>query len=461
MEEQELPKGWINVFFNEIADATDFVANGSFESIKNSVKFSDTERYAVMVRLKDYTSNWKEDFKYLTKDSYDFLSKSSLVAGDLFMTNVGAPGKLFLIPELGIPMTIGPNGLRIRAKKITSNKFLAYYYQSGAGKKQINNIVSGTAQQKFNKTGLRFSTVLVPPLAEQNRIVEKLDKLFASLEIVKTKLDAIPQLLKSFKQAVLSQAVAGKLTNKWRLGKNLDKWEHLELNKVLPKGGIFDGPFGSNLKTADYTLDGVRVIRLENIEHLCFLEDKETYVSEKKYQNLIRHTVRPGDIIFSSFISENIRACILPEMKTQAIAKADCFCIRPIETSINKEYLLFVLVSRRTYLQLVSKIHGATRPRVNTSQLKAIDIPLPSLPEQEEIVRKVGSLFEKADIIESAYNLVKSNINNLPNSILTKAFSGDLVPQNLDDEPAIELLLRIKELQNLSIKVTRLTRVVH
>ena len=76
------------------------------------------------------------------------------------------------------------------------------------------------------------------------------------------------------------------------------------MEELIPKGGIFDGPFGSNLKSDDYTESGVRVIRLENIGQLRFISEKETFISREKYETLKRHTVGEGDIIFASFIME-------------------------------------------------------------------------------------------------------------------------------------------------------------
>ncbi len=303
----------------------------------------------------------------------------------------------------------------------------------------------GTAQQYGSATNYikigNFNDYRIsfPPLSEQQRIVAKIDTLFGHLDALKARLDRIPQLLKDFRQKVLTQAVTGKLT------KPLTKWEKTNLGNLVFKGGIFDGPFGSNLKTEDYTSSGVRVIRLENIEFLNFVEEKETFVSEGKYNTLTRHTVREGDIIFSSFISEDIRACILPELKTKAIAKADCFCIRPDETKMDKKYLLFLLVSKISFNQLVANIHGATRPRINTTQLKTLIISLPPLEEQQEIVRRVESLFAKADQIEASYQKLKAKIEQLPQALLAKAFRGERVEQLPADGDARDLLEQIKQ----------------
>src|SRR4051812_36895210 len=100
---KQLPKNWIEIKFENIGEATDFVANGSFQSLNENVVQKEEPDHAILVRLKDYSSNWKGNFRYVTKKSYEFLKKSSLEKGDLFIANVGYPGKLFLIPDLGQP----------------------------------------------------------------------------------------------------------------------------------------------------------------------------------------------------------------------------------------------------------------------------------------------------------------------------------------------------------------------
>ncbi|MEI2760383.1 MAG: restriction endonuclease subunit S [Bacteroidia bacterium] len=304
----------------------------------------------------------------------------------------------------------------------------------------------GGSGQPFVQTGKAQKEIHIPlpPLDEQHRIVAKLDAVMQKVESNKQRLEKIPIILKRFRQSVLAAAVSGKLTEEWKKKNGFKEWDEVELNSVIPKGGIFDGPFGSNLKTADYTDKGIRVIRLENIEHLYFVHEKETYITKEKYQSLLRHTVGEGDIIFSSFISEEIRACILPYLPTKAIAKADCFCIRPDENKIDKFFLLFVLTSMRSFEQLVLNIHGATRPRINTTQLKTLSIPLPEVVEQKEIVRKVEQLFAFADKLEARYTKAKAMLDKLPQSILAKAFRGELVAQNPEDEPASVLLEKIK-----------------
>jgi type I restriction enzyme S subunit len=145
----ELPKGWALTTYDDVATYTDFVANGSFASLKENVVQKDDPDYAILVRLKDNSKNWNGPFRYVTKSSYEFLGKSELEAGDLFLANVGAPGRTFLVPDLGQPMTMAPNGIRVRSNDTTSNKYLNYYISSTAGQDGLRAITGGNAQQKI------------------------------------------------------------------------------------------------------------------------------------------------------------------------------------------------------------------------------------------------------------------------------------------------------------------------
>jgi type I restriction enzyme S subunit len=315
---------------------------------------------------------------------------------------------------------------------------------------------SSTTVAIINKGRFSQAPFHLAPLAEQGRIVAKLEKVLGQVETCQQRLAKIPTVLKRFRQAVLAAACSGRLTADWREDDTYEDdlpagWRWMPLEQLLPRGGIFDGPFGSNLKSSDYTESGVRVIRLENIGQLRFIGEKETFVSREKYKTLERHTVGQGDIIFASFISEEVRACVLPKLSTRAIAKADCFCLRPDAALINNNFLALQLVSQESYDALFEEIHGATRPRINTTQLRKLEVRLCPQSEQLEIVRRVENLFALADRIEARFAEGRKRVNNITQSVLAKAFHGELAPTEFElakaegrpFESAEELLKRI------------------
>ena len=226
-----------------------------------------------------------------------------------------------------------------------------------------------------------------------------------------------------------------------------DGWTLTKVGDLLPPGGIFDGPFGSKLKTKDYTASGVRVVRLENVGHLEFIADKETFVSVEKYAELERHTVGEGDIMFASFVDKEVRVCRLPEIGP-AIAKADCFCLRPDQDVVDPDLLVYFLASKQSHAAFAERVQGATRPRVNTKHVKTYQLGLPPLPEQRRIVARL-------DAIEAHRRAAKEKLDQLPDlldryrqSVLAAAFRGDLTAAwreaHPDTEPASALLERIR-----------------
>jgi type I restriction enzyme S subunit len=229
-----------------------------------------------------------------------------------------------------------------------------------------------------------------------------------------------------------------------------EKWVWIRLGNALSQ--ISDGPFGSNLKTADYVDSGVLVVRLENIGVQEFFDEKETFVTEAKYESIKKHTVASGDIIFSSFLSDEVRACVLPESIQKAINKADCFCLRPTD-SVSNRYLCQSFSIRAFYKSLVHHVHGATRPRVNTTQVQEAPVPICSVEEQSAILEILDEKFSIIDQLDQVVQQEITHANALRQSILKRAFEGELlskselelVHDSPDYEPAEELLVRIRE----------------
>jgi len=272
----------------------------------------------------------------------------------------------------------------------------------------------------------------LPPLAEQHLIVAKIDALFSRLDKGVETLQTIRQQLQMYRQAVL----------KWAFG--WKDWEMKPLRSLVES--VFDGPFGSNLKTSDYTDSGVRVVRLENIKQMNFYNEKRAFISEDKYQLLKRNTVQYPDMIMSTFISDEIKVCIFPEKIDKAINKADCVCIRT-NNSINSKFLMYYLSSKQVYDAFFAKIHGATRPRVNTTQIKEILIPVLQQDEKIKLIVAIESRLSVCDKLEQIVDENLAKATTLRQSILKKAFSGKLVPQDPNDEAADKLLERIKAMK--------------
>jgi type I restriction enzyme S subunit len=320
-------------------------------------------------------------------------------------------------------------GVGLPIPEITDSKFL--YYLLRNEKDAFIAKGKGGAQPNISLTLIKEHSIALPPLAEQKVIADKLDTLLAQVENTKARLERIPQILKRFRQSVLAAAVSGRLLGEGEAYKL--NWPSLNLAKLCISA--FDGPFGSKLKSSDYTSTGIGVVRLENIKHLYFDRTKKTFVSEEKYHSLEKNKLEKDDVLFSSFVDEEIRACLFPFDNQRFINKADCFCLRIDTEMAVPKFFLYVITSQFAYTQIKEHVQGVTRPRVNLKILKSLEFLVPPISEQKEIVRQVDQLFTQADRIEQQVNNALARVNNLAQSILAKAFRGELTEQWRKDNP--------------------------
>lgn len=341
--------------------------------------------------------------------------------GDLLMVWDGARCGLIGKAQKG---AVGSTLMKILPKENIHKEYLYHFISSKFW--TLNTKPKGVGIPHVEPTLLWNFELVVPSLTLQKAIVSKIEELLSELENGKKHMLTAQQQLKVYRQSLLKWAFEGKLTNKKVEEGELPKnWKILELKNLVEK--ISDGPFGSNLKSIDYVDSGVRVIRLENIGEMKFRDEYKTFVTPEKYETIKRHTVGRGDIIFSSFISDNIRSVILPDFIEKAINKADCFLVRADETKMRKKYLAYYFSTKAMQSHLVNQIHGATRPRINTTQLKASLIPFAPIDEQDRIVYELESKLAVCDKIEETISQSLQQAETLRQSILEKAFEGKLL----------------------------------
>ena len=265
----------------------------------------------------------------------------------------------------------------------------------------------GGAQANISQTILKKLMVSYPvDMDEQMRIVARIEELFSELDNGVETLRKTKQQLAVYRQAGLSDAFCG-----------IDMFTSLQ--SISER--IFDGPFGSNLKTADYTTSGVRVVRLENLKEGWFDDSKQSFVTQEKYDTISGHTVYPTDLIMSTFIADSIKVCRLPEYIGYAVNKADCIGIR-LKSGYLQQFVMYYLMTKAAYNALVHEVHGATRPRVNTKQIKNMSIPICNEAQQKVIVSEIESRLSVCDSIEKTVDTALQQAEAMRQSILKKAF---------------------------------------
>ena len=207
----EIPEHWGMQKMNRICSIiTDFVASGSFESLRLNVPYLDEPDYAMLVRTADLSGSARSSGKvYISKDSYDFLRNSNLYGGEIVLPNIGASvGDVYIVPHLYEHMSLAPNSIMF--KTVYCDKYYYYYYFSKAGKESIFDINKSTAQGKFNKTELRNVVVCVPPISEQQQIATYLETKCSKIDSLIALKQAKIEELKEYKKSIIYEYVTGK-----------------------------------------------------------------------------------------------------------------------------------------------------------------------------------------------------------------------------------------------------------
>ena len=208
-----MPDGWAWSRLEPIASLiTDYVANGSFASLKANVRTYKEKNYALFVRTVDFANNFKGDLSYIDKESYDFLEKSKLYGGELMLSNIGASiGKVFKVPHLDTPMSLAPNAIILRFFNDITCDYFEYVFKSFVGQNYLQFLSGGAAMPKFNKTDLRAMIVPVPPIKEQERIVESVKNIFIDIDDLDISYSGLANTIQSVKSKILDLAIRGKL----------------------------------------------------------------------------------------------------------------------------------------------------------------------------------------------------------------------------------------------------------
>ncbi|MDQ7730515.1 restriction endonuclease subunit S [Halomonas sp. SpR8] len=305
-------------------------------------------------------------------------------------------------------------------------------------------LLSRSAQNGFNKSDLETFDFLLPPLAEQKVIADKLDTLLAQVENTKVRLERIPQILKRFRQSVLAAAVSGRLTAEWRSNSDSYIYPNAVDWKWPPIPGSWSVKHYSDLvesrlgKMLDKDKNrGIPTKYLGNINVRWFdfnlSEAQEILVSEAERTEL---TIRPGDVLICEG-GEPGRCAIWDGRVNEKIVFQKAIHRARVSEFLIPEWLAFNLKHDADSLTLEQLFTGTTIKHLTGKALKKYPLRIPPIEEQTEIVRRVDQLFAHADHIEHQVNQALARVNNLTQSILAKAFRGELTEQWRKDNPEL------------------------
>ncbi|MDD2302380.1 MAG: restriction endonuclease subunit S [Eubacteriales bacterium] len=446
-----LPKNWLTVGLSQV------------------IVFSKGKKPNILLKEMQESFVPYVDIKAFEKgiiDEYADIQSSKLIdQNDVLVVWDGARCGL---PGIGLAGAAGSTLMVL--KPVLSNPrflyhFLMYCY------KFINSKPKGTGTPHVNPDVFWSLPFPIVPLNEQKRIVAKLDAIMPRIDSVKERLEKIPAILKRFRQSVLTAAVTGKLTEKWReehpevesadfalsiVSKKVadsylnvfeetqtyhlpDTWLYVPLENL----GEVRGGGTPSKSQADFWSGAIPWISPKDMK-ICKIKNGKDFISETALNESSAKIIPTGSIIFV------VRGMILAHSFPVALTMNDVTINQDMKgltpnKNANCEYLLCVFKYMQT--KVLSYVKEATHGtlRLEMPVIQTFAIPLPPLEEQKEIVAQVDKLFALADKVEEHYQKAWARVDALSQSVLAKAFRGELVPQDPDDEPAEKLLQRIRE----------------
>ncbi len=490
MSGKQLPGGWVEATIFEIADVNPKKIDAAPETVAGFVPMSHAptnfsgnlefeEKYWSEIK-KSYT-NFKEHDVLVAKVTPCFENgKAAIVKG--LPNKIGAGSSEFYV----IRPAIQEISSRFLFSIVKSYKFLS----EGAA-----NMTGAVGLRRVPRSFVENFSVLVPPLAEQKEIADKIDTLLAQVETTKAHFERIPEILKTFRQSVLAAAVSGKLTVEWREKFKPEMVDIASISEEQFSTGLTMGNFGKKMdKSPDISGDengkfvshiaGWLPIRIGALcecvvpnrdkpksfsggyhwlltpnfdEQSIWIDYKEieSGLSEEEVITYRAKIIKPGNVIMTCVGRVGLSAVL----EESSVINQQLHAFK-VNSHIKAEYLAYCVRANVEYYE--SKATSTTVKYLNKTACNSLPIPLPTIEEQDEIVRRVEELFAFADSIEQKTNASLERANKLTQSILAKAFRGELTsdwraanPELISGENSAEALLERIKVEREALKPVR------
>lgn len=327
----------------------------------------------------------------------------------------------------------------IRNNHIDAN-YLMYCFQSKYFREFMLSNVSGVggslmrAQPKYVQT----YPIPLPPLSEQQRIVERIEELFAKLDEAKERLQEVADSFAVRKAAILHKAFTGELTQQWRLenGVSDESWEEKTIGEICSSL-----KYGTSKKSSD---DGeVVVLRMGNLQNGEIDWSNLAYTSDE--EDIKKYLLKSGDVLFNRTNSpELVGKTSIYRGEMPAIYAGYLIKLDYEKNIVVGDYLNYYLNSSKAkeyYMQV--KTDGVSQSNINAKKIGEFEIPLPTLSEQHEIVRLIDDLLARERAAQQAAEQALASIDLMKKSILARAFRGELGTNKASEASALELLKQV------------------
>ena len=415
MEEKELPDGWeittikeINTRKSKNIKPQDFPSR-MFESY--SVPIFDTKKPEIVLG---------ESIKS---------SKQIVYGNEVLLCKINPRiNRVWIVGNFSNHAKIASSEwIIVQPNEKAESNYLRYLFSGPSFRTLMQRDVSGVGGSltRARPKIVEHYPIPLPPLPIQNQIIAKLDVLFGHLDVLMERLEEIPKMIEEFRQSVLTQAVTGKLTEEWRVGKDIGKWEEKTLIDLIiekPRNGF-------SPRAVSYETE-VKSLSLSATTSGKFDSSKVKYLDIDKPELESHLWLKKGDILIQRSNSlDYVGTAALYDSEDFEFIYPDIMMKIRANNEVDKYFLLYTLWSKETrdYYKENATGTAGNMPKINQGIVSQTPVPLPDKTEQAEIVKRVESLFTKAVVIEARYAELKGMINDLPQAILAKAFRGELI----------------------------------
>lgn len=325
-----------------------------------------------------------------------------------------------------------------------NSRYLFHWLRHPAFLDYVSSVSHGLNMPRLGTDAGNKAPLVLAPVAEQERIADKLDTVLARVNTVNDRLARVAPILKRFRQSVLAAATSGALTADWRGDQRLPKKEWPE--EVLTDGVV---SFANGISKRSGTSGSeTTVLRLADFKNSLRIRGNERTIRLMPNE-IEKFKLENGDLLVVR-VNGSVELTGKFILYEQLIDKVECYCDHFIRIRINADKFdpnFVVAVANagagRDHIEN-GLVTSAGQNTVNQGVLGSMPIPRPSLDEQKEIVRRVELLFAYADRLEARLQAAQTAAQRLTPALLAKAFRGELVPQDPNDEPATDLLRRLK-----------------
>ncbi|MEZ8946212.1 restriction endonuclease subunit S [Vibrio sp. 10N.247.311.12] len=466
----ELPKGWVSSVVSDLAKVESGVG---FPKKHQGMETKDIPVYKVgdiSRSVQAGKSSLSESSNYVDETVRLAMKGKLYPIGSTLFAKIGEALRLNRRGYVSLAGIADNNVMGVIPEALVDSKLMFYFLKTV----DLSEFSRSSAVPSIRKGDVEDLSYPLAPLAEQKRIVEKLDEVLTQVDTIKARLDGIPDLLKRFRQSVLASAVSGKLTEEWR-GQNDSKgfelsefakfWdqeyskagkkysapkiiEDSQVSSILPNswldtcvGKIFDVHVGATPSRKDPMYWGGDIPWVSSGEvAFSFITETNEKITQSGLSNSSTK-IHPHGTVMLAMIGQGKTRGQPAILRIEAAHNQNTAALRVPEGMCVSEFLYYCLWEKYEETRRVGS--GNNQKALNKSAVQNLHFPCPPYNEQKEIVRLIDQYFAFADTIEAQVNNAQARVDNLTQSILAKAFRGELVAQDPTDEPADKLLERI------------------